>query len=320
MEEEISLREIIETILDGKWIIASVTALAILISGIASFFMIQPTYEASTTVMINSLGDTNSSVDAYLNEMVSPEIYAEQLKTPSLLRTVIEKEDLQDWSVTGFQNNLKVEVIKGETNKLVTLKMSGTDPEQIAQILNSLVEESKNFIATRIQEGLTNLTTQYEAQMEAEQEKLNEAVEEYNVLKAGSSLPALILFQQTTVGSQFILESNRELLEELRDLDKEKQVQFEKINSKISKLTSLYNSSYQKFEEARSVSSLGFVENKVAVMSTAIPPESPVSPKKMLNVAIAAVVGLMGSVFIVFLRAYWKESDPKRVNNQEVSM
>ena len=46
MQEEISLREIIEILLRGKWLIAIITIACMLVSGIFSFFVMDPTYEA----------------------------------------------------------------------------------------------------------------------------------------------------------------------------------------------------------------------------------------------------------------------------------
>ena len=40
---------------------------------------------------------------------------------------------------------------------------------------------------------------------------------------------------------------------------------------------------------------------------------NPVAPNKKMNIAIAAVLGLMLGVFIAFFIEYWKSSDPKTV-------
>lgn len=49
--EEISLRELIETLIKGWKLIVAITLLAVLISAVVSFFVIKPTYEASVTLM-----------------------------------------------------------------------------------------------------------------------------------------------------------------------------------------------------------------------------------------------------------------------------
>lgn len=309
MEEEISLREIIEIMLDGKWIIASITAVAMAISAIFSFFVIDPTYKAKATIMVNNLNQVNTSFDGYLNEIVSPQVYMEKLESPELLTRVIEKENLdpEEWTISKFQEKLNVENKEG--TRLITLSMEGTDPEKIASIINTIVAESKAMASEEVHNQLDVLMAEYEEKMAEEQKNLDAAIAEYNRLKADAGLPALILFQQTASGSQYIMEANQELLEELRSLDKEKQVEYEKINRKINKLTGLYNSYYSKYEEARSVSSIDFIENKVDTISKAFPSKTPVGPSKVLNLAIAMVVGLMAGVGIVFFKSYWKNTD-----------
>ncbi len=53
LEEEINLRELIEVIINGKVVIVAITIVAVLISGIYSFFIISPTYQATTTITVN---------------------------------------------------------------------------------------------------------------------------------------------------------------------------------------------------------------------------------------------------------------------------
>lgn len=43
-------------------------------------------------------------------------------------------------------------------------------------------------------------------------------------------------------------------------------------------------------------------------------PDKPVSPKKSLNIAIAFILGLMVSVFVVFFAEYWKSTSVKVEN------
>ncbi|WP_017756552.1 Wzz/FepE/Etk N-terminal domain-containing protein [Calidifontibacillus oryziterrae] len=309
MEEEISLREIIETLLEGKWIIAAITAIAILISGIVSFFVISPTYEAEATIMINAIQESEPSfLDSYVNEMVSPNIYAERLKSPVLIDRVIESEGLEEsgWTSAALRNALNIEVEK-ETD-LVSIKLKGENPKEIATIINSIIKHSTAYTAERIGGKIGSLLEEYEVQMKNEQKKLDEAIEEYNQLKAGSGLPSIVLFKEAIGGGQFVIETNKEILDELQNLDKTKQIELNQINSKIEKLTKLYNGYSEKYEEARSISSFALAKNKITPLVEAVAPETPVAPKKVLNVAIATVVGLMLGVFVAFFRAYWRNT------------
>lgn len=303
-DDEISLREIIDVLWSGKWLIALVTAIAVFLSGIVSFFVMDPVYEPKYRLTINSYSP-GSGLDNYLNEQVSPQIYMAYLKSPAFLQQVIEKQNLdpEEWPISRLQENLQINYNPEESN-VMTLSMSGSDAEKMTDLLNFIAEESQVFTANKIQTQLDRRLSQLEANMDEEQQNLNQAIEEYNELKAGSGLPTLILFQQTASNSQYVLETNQELLEELRGLEKEDEIQYKKINQEINKLTSMYNQYFSKYQNVRSVDSTEYVNNKVQVVAQAFVPENPVSPNKILNVAVAFVVGAMAGVFVVFLRSY----------------
>jgi capsular polysaccharide biosynthesis protein len=58
--QEISLRDLIEIMLKGKWFIAIFTIVCILFSGAVSFFFMTPTNEAQTMLMISPITNTAS--------------------------------------------------------------------------------------------------------------------------------------------------------------------------------------------------------------------------------------------------------------------
>lgn len=66
MDEEmpLDLRDIYDVIRKRIWLIVAVTLTATILSGILSFFVIKPTYEASTSVIIGKMPNT----EAFLKE------------------------------------------------------------------------------------------------------------------------------------------------------------------------------------------------------------------------------------------------------------
>jgi len=313
MEEEISLREIIETLLNGKWIIAGITAFAVLLSGIFSFFLIEPTYQTKSTIMINNLNQSNGALNGYLNDMVSTEKYMAYLQSPQVLQKTIDDRGL-DRTTSSLEN--AIELNNEEKSNLISISITGKDRKEIPKILSSLILNSKEIVTSKIQSQVDTLLTEYQNEMDEQQKKLNDTIDRYNELKAGAGLPTLILFQNSASGSQYTLEANRELLEELRNLQKEDQVQYEKINHKINKLTNMYNNYYGKYEDAQNVDASSYVDNKVTILSESMVPENPVSPNKKLNVAIGLVIGLMIGIGVVFLMSYWRNTDQNVTKNQ----
>ena len=60
-----------------------------------------------------------------------------------------------------------------------------------------------------------------------------------------------------------------------------------------------------KYAETMTAQSLQAGEAAVMVVSSAQEPQTPVGPRKMLNVALAGVLGLMVGVFAAFFKEYW---------------
>jgi capsular polysaccharide biosynthesis protein len=80
------------------------------------------------------------------------------------------------------------------------------------------------------------------------------------------------------------------------------------VERSISISQNTYNAFLQKYEESLIAESTKVGESSIDIVSLAMVPNKPVGPRKMLNLAIGAVLGLMIGVFAAFFRAYWKAS------------
>jgi uncharacterized protein involved in exopolysaccharide biosynthesis len=154
--EEISLREMIEILLKGKWIIAIVTAICIAISAFASFIIMPSMYEAQTVLMIspvvnNNFQDKNSNNISELVGTLSKypqmtiDTYREQLKTPVMLDYIRNEMGWQDKTITEIGAMINVSVIKN-TN-LIAINLRDTKPDQAAKAVNLLSSRFTAFIS-----------------------------------------------------------------------------------------------------------------------------------------------------------------------------
>ena len=115
MEEQvISISEIIDAVKKRWKIIALTTVLATLVSGIFSFFVISPTYEASTKIFIGkegaeSEGYNSSDVSMYQNLIKT---YSELIKTKDLVNKAIDNSQY-DLSVNNVLNGITVNTLTG---------------------------------------------------------------------------------------------------------------------------------------------------------------------------------------------------------------
>ena len=141
MEEQvISISEIIDAVKKRWKIIALTTVLATLVSGIFSFFVISPTYEASTKIFIGkegaeSEGYNSSYVSMYQNLIKT---YSELIKTKDLVNKAIDNSQY-DLSVKSVLNGITVNTLTG--TQILQISYQSKSPSVAKNILESITNE-----------------------------------------------------------------------------------------------------------------------------------------------------------------------------------
>ena len=196
MEETIDLREYFGIIKKRSKIIVAITLIAMAVSGIVSFFMLSPVYEANTTLIVNK-NDSNES-----QTMTGDEFNVTQKLAVTYGKIITSRTVLNE-----VIKDLKLDMEYGELSKSVNVSaVSDT------QIISITVQDTNPKKAMDIANAIPKIFT----------------------------------------------------------------------------------------EEAKRITKA----NGVEVIDTAVLPESPVKPNKVMNVAIATVLGLMIGLFVVFLLEY----------------
>jgi succinoglycan biosynthesis transport protein ExoP len=88
----------------------------------------------------------------------------------------------------------------------------------------------------------------------------------------------------------------------------EKKHQDKTISQKVNFSETTYEAFLNKYEETRILQSFDIGDASVTIVSPAVETLTPVGPRKLFNVAIAGMLGLMGSAAYVFFREYWRIS------------
>ena len=141
MEEQvISISEIIDAVKKRWKIIALTTVLATVVSGIFSFFIISPTYEASTKIFIGkegaeSEGYNSSDVSMYQNLIKT---YSELIKTKDLVNKAIDNSEY-DLSVNNVLNGITVNTLTG--TQILQISYQSKSPSVAKNILESITNE-----------------------------------------------------------------------------------------------------------------------------------------------------------------------------------
>mgnify|MGYP002570307378 FL=1 len=141
MEEQvISVSEIIDAVKKRWKIIVLTTVLATVVSGIFSFFVISPTYEASTKIFIGkegaeSEGYNSSDVSMYQNLIKT---YSELIKTKDLVNKAINNSQY-DLSVNNVLNGITVNTLTG--TQILQISYQSKSPSIAKNILESITNE-----------------------------------------------------------------------------------------------------------------------------------------------------------------------------------
>lgn len=303
-ESEISVREIVDKLWDGKWIISVITIVALLIAGIYSYFIADPVYSGKALVNANNISTVPENIQPFVNEFTKPASFEQTMKSTTVLEKLIEQEELNS-SVGKLESTLNIALPARETDTLISVSMNGTDRDEIKSIVDSAIDLTIEEMKLNMQSRLTLLEEQYQNNMVEESKNIDNAVKEFNDLSAGEGLPALLLFQQSNLKEQYILETNEEMLNELKDIDKADQVSYQKINSEIENLTSLYSFYSSKYDEVKSVNNMDIIKMNLNVQSETFVADQPLSPNKSLNMLIALVFGLILGIVVVVLRDFF---------------
>lgn len=196
MEETIDLREYFAIIKKRFWIIAIITVIAMVVSGVISFFMLSPVYESKSTLIVNTEKNEDTQMITGDQFSVSQKLavtYGEIIKSRAVLESVISNLKL-DSEYEDLVEKITVSPVKD--TQIISISVQDTNPKKARDIANEIPKV------------------------------------------------------------------------------------FEKEVKRITKA------------------------NDIQVIDKAILPENPIKPNKMMNVAIAAVLGMMIGLFVVFLLEY----------------
>ncbi len=299
-EEEISLRELIEALLKRKKTIALITMAFIICAGIASFFVIEPSYEAKAMIRLS---------DAPIGVVD----YAAQITNYDVLSSTVADLDLQEkgFDIEKLRRMLTVETIK-DTN-LIEITAKNSDPALAAGIANEMAVNSKGMFLPVYENMLarTNESIDLIQKMIKESNDELQQASEFVILKKN-------LVEDEALNA-FLSQNNADnRLLSIELSSEEMNTRYVEIQRKIfgDNIALI-----QKQEEAANlqtkiVNIRGEVEGRLPlntfmeslVVSKAMTPSAPVSPRKALNLAIGAVLGLMLGAFWAFFMEYWENS------------
>ena len=139
MEETIDLREYFFILKKKMWLIVLSSIICGLISGLVSFFVLEPVYEANTSLIVNKETDneiTQMSTSDDLNSVQKLALtYGEIIKSRTVITSTIEKLNLD---MTYEQVASAVSVTNVDSTQIIKISVQNTDPLIAAKICNTI--------------------------------------------------------------------------------------------------------------------------------------------------------------------------------------
>lgn len=213
MEEEIELRQFWE-VLRKRWIIVvALPIIAALTSGMVSFFVLKPVYQASTTLIVGKKASESgqSAVQMLDNSVLQANLqlaktYATIAQSRTVEQNVIDDLNL-GLTVEEFDTMISINPVK--TTEILEIQVKNKDPELAASIANSMTNEfSKAVIAIKKVDSVSIVDT---------------AVTPTIPVKPNKKLNILLAFMvglMASVGLVFLLEYLDDTLKTSDDVEK----------------------------------------------------------------------------------------------------
>ncbi len=318
--EEIDLMDYVKVLLKRKWTIFGIFLVAAIAAGIFSFIL-PKVYKIDTFLEIGQIAGEAVEVPGQVIEKIKVDVYGifvrEKLGIPEEKYPKIKTENPKETNLI----TLVIESAKTPESKNILEKINNlildehqekikTKKELIEQDIKT-TEEKIKLVESDI-EKTKNKTKPINEDIERIENKIENANEEKKNLEAKIEALQKILPYQQDPGTQFALFDTKEKLANkkqeienlyltinaLRRSKEDLEVQINSLKTNIESLNAQINALRASLDE---------IKPTQVIKSPTVSGE-PIKPRPVLNIVIAAVLGLFVGVFLAFFQEWWEKS------------
>src|SRR6056297_94450 len=343
--DEISLKELILNIWNERVLIIIITAVVLLATLLYTFVVVTPMYQAKSELLIKKPASVGTRYGTYTFPSENINDYIQYINSNAVVDRVIMANDLDQVGENGMANQSfrnKVSISNDEESNRFTVVFEYSDPELAYQINNSLVQTYIDTIRMKYKlnaveqfiydyevqiDNLQNSIEREERIMEDTKELLDSITPIYTLQKLLFSDPEAaaayaeefnldisdisenVMTQEYVNENYFSIESKyldtkTNLISFRESLERKERFYEELVEEKalIDKYRNTDN------EENILNGKMDVMRDNIMIVSEAHYSDVPVSPNKLLNLAIGLVLGIMLGVFAGLFKAYWKNS------------
>ncbi|NSW91336.1 MAG: lipopolysaccharide biosynthesis protein [Firmicutes bacterium] len=135
------LKEYLNIIVKRIWLIVLLPVIAAMVSAYVSFYVMEPVYEANTTLYIINKSNGSELTIAYNDLLVGQQLvkdYKEIVKSRRITNEVIEELDLKNYTSSKLAEKINVSA-KNDT-RLIEIKVQDNNPQLATDIANKVAE------------------------------------------------------------------------------------------------------------------------------------------------------------------------------------
>lgn len=339
-EDEISLRELIETLLKEKFLIIGVMIAVILLAGIYTFGVLKPSYESRATILVNFNETVNTIFGDYEVPLTAIDEYLEMLRNSFVLQRTLD--DYGDSALTRktILDNMNTELINGANTFRLT--MSAGTPEDAHELTTIYVDNYMSHLKIFVREmavadfynDANSSLLRYERELERNEDNMDSTLEllqntpkvltlenalisqaAYALIMASRGEVDLSAIQGDKIISQELNPTYLKLMSQTTDLNMEKNRLENEIVMTERVVTELERELEDLEHYRQTLSTNHFAPEIFASMKNLVtivdrPEVEPgkVTPRNTLNLAIGALLGLMLGLFVALFKNYWQNS------------
>jgi capsular polysaccharide biosynthesis protein len=320
MEEEIDLKELLITLWKGRYIIITITAAAILTALLISFVFTTPLYEASLSIDL-----TSYKLDKLeLKNIISQEDWIEkalsgEAERPELLvrRTAITEQE-QGILITVQDEDRKVaddtveKVGYALVSKVADEYMNSLESEK--EDLQQEIERTEQKIADLYDKNLDTVHEQLAAEKEDKEYELEIVEKRFNELYGNLSPEEKAIYFETNATYSLLSIKKADIVNKIVEIEiLEEKIKRGHLNEEVlikdpvySHLESLQNELRIKLYDIiitiENLQNSQYQDEAELYLYNKTVSSEPVNMRGKINVAIGSILGLMVSVFVVFIR------------------
>ncbi|MEY9865531.1 YveK family protein [Peribacillus sp. RS7] len=139
MSGTLNINDIFQMVKKRMALIFIITTLITAITGIVSFFILSPVYQASTQILVNQSKESTElyNIGEIQTNIQLIETYGEIIKSPMMLEKVKNRLNL-DISNTALSE--QIEIVSKGNSQIFTIKVESTDPKLAVNVASAITD------------------------------------------------------------------------------------------------------------------------------------------------------------------------------------